>query len=131
MPRRSLRACSRPGCPNLVRRGRCEDHEKQMQQEYDSQRGSSAQRGYGARWQRLRQIFLNANPLCADPFCLHANNGEIIAAIEVDHIVPKRHGGTDIVKNLQALCKPCHSRKTAEENNTWGRGVSISGASAS
>ena len=74
---------------------------------------------------------MREEPLCADPFCLHANNGEVVAVTEVDHIVPKREGGTDEESNLQALCKSCHSRKTAEESNTRGRGVAISGASAS
>jgi 5-methylcytosine-specific restriction endonuclease McrA len=28
----------------------------------------------------------------------------------VDHIVPKRQGGTDEVTNLRTLCASCHSR---------------------
>ena len=42
-------------------------------------------------------------------------------ATEVDHIVPKSAGGTDAMDNLQALCKSCHSRKTAKEGR-WGKG---------
>lgn len=51
-------------------------------------------------------MYLRANPLCVE--C----DG---AATEVDHIVPKSQGGTDEWGNLQALCKSCHSRKTARQ----------------
>lgn len=29
----------------------------------------------------------------------------------VDHIVPRRHGGSDVVDNLQLLCSACNSTK--------------------
>jgi 5-methylcytosine-specific restriction endonuclease McrA len=32
---------------------------------------------------------------------------------QVDHIITKARGGTDDPSNLQALCRECHSRKTA------------------
>jgi|SRR5215831_12199489 len=32
-------------------------------------------------------------------------------ALEVDHIVPRNHGGTDDVTNLQALCYSCNAMK--------------------
>ena len=32
-----------------------------------------------------------------------------------DHIKPRSLGGTDELRNLQWLCEPCHSRKTARE----------------
>jgi 5-methylcytosine-specific restriction endonuclease McrA len=31
--------------------------------------------------------------------------------LEIDHIVPIRHGGTHDPNNLRALCQPCNSRK--------------------
>jgi len=34
---------------------------------------------------------------------------------DVDHIVPVALGGTDDLSNLQALCKPCHRRKTSSD----------------
>lgn len=30
---------------------------------------------------------------------------------EVDHVVPRSHGGTDDLDNLQVLCRPCNRRK--------------------
>lgn len=82
------------------------------QAESDARRGTAASRGYGGRWQRLRLMFLRANPLCAH--CLEA--GRVSAATDVDHVLARRNGGTDDWDNLQPLCHSCHSRKTAREN---------------
>jgi ATP adenylyltransferase len=37
-------------------------------------------------------------------------------AIEVDHIVPRKHGGEDDVTNLQALCFKCNANKGARDD---------------
>lgn len=123
MPRRAARPCKAPGCPNLVRGqgAYCEEHSKQQKTKSDAQRGTAAQRGYGARWRRLRKMFLAENPLCADPFGVHAERGETVAASQVDHIVAKSRGGTDDWDNLQSLCRSCHDRKTKLE--AYGRVV--------
>lgn len=62
-------------------------------------------------------MVLARQPVCADPFGIHAERGEVVVATEVDHIVPKRLGGRDEIENLQALCKSCHSRKTMMERS--------------
>lgn len=36
---------------------------------------------------------------------------------EVDHIVPLALGGTNGLKNLQALCVPCHTQKTRDQRH--------------
>jgi len=78
-------------------------------------RASSARRGYGRTWQRLRLMVLRRDALCVA--CGKA------AAVEVDHKRAKRDGGIDSLENLQGLCKSCHSRKTARE--TWGGGSKL------
>lgn len=37
-------------------------------------------------------------------------------AIEVDHIVPRKHGGEDNLTNLQALCFKCNANKGARDD---------------
>jgi diadenosine tetraphosphate (Ap4A) HIT family hydrolase len=37
-------------------------------------------------------------------------------AIEVDHILPRKHGGEDDLTNLQALCFKCNANKGARDN---------------
>jgi 5-methylcytosine-specific restriction enzyme A len=58
-----------------------------------------------------RQRFLEAQPLCA-----HCEaRGFVIAAVEVDHIVPLFKGGADDIENMQGLCRPCHDKKTRDD----------------
>jgi 5-methylcytosine-specific restriction protein A len=65
---------------------------------------------YGRRWRAVRELFLAKNPVCAK--C-----SGITAATEVDHVIP--HRGDQAIfwseANWMALCKACHSRKTAKE----------------
>lgn len=42
--------------------------------------------------------------------------------LEVDHIIPKLHGGKDIYKNLQLLHRHCHDSKTALDNKKLSYG---------
>lgn len=80
-----------------------------IHREHDAKRGNSAARGYGGSWRRLRKLVLAEVPVCQAPGC-------DALATEVDHITPLARGGTHARENLQSLCKPCHSRKTATED---------------
>ena len=72
-------------------------------------RESAAKRGYGRRWRNLRAAYLKSHPLCVHCAAL----GDVEASTQVDHVVPRRKGGTDADDNLQALCDTHHSQKTA------------------
>ena len=84
----------------------------------EKDRGSSTQRGYGYRWQLIREIHLRKHPLCVH--CEAA--GRFTPATELDHIQP--HKGDKVLfweqTNRQGLCKSCHSRKTASEDGGFG-----------
>lgn len=74
---------------------------------------TTAQRGYGGKWQRYRLKFLEAHPLCV----MCEAQGRVTAANVVDHIIDHR-GDPKLFwdkKNWQPLCKPCHSEKTAAD----------------
>ena len=119
MPRRSPRGCLTPGCPNLAPSGQsyCPIHQAQQDKAYDQARGSPAQRGYDARWRRIRAGHLRRHPNCVDPFGIHDT---LMRATDVDHIIPRVEGGTDHEDNLQSLCHACHSRKGTIGGRRWG-----------
>ena len=76
----------------------------------EAKRPSSAKRGYDRKWRLIRASFLKAHPLCACG----------ARAVEADHLIPLRQGGTHAWSNLRPLCKPCHSRKTATQDGGFG-----------
>ena len=131
MSRRPGHPCKKPGCAAIVGAGDgayCAEHARPLPPGgYDEQRPSAARRGYGRRWQRLRAMFLSANPICKDPDSRHC--GEVRPATDVDHITPKAQGGRYVWENLQPLCPSCHSAKTATQSSGWatGKGDRISG----
>jgi 5-methylcytosine-specific restriction enzyme A len=86
--------------------------------QYDKHRGSSHERGYGSRWRKYRESFLQEHPLCKT--C--GDSGILEASTVVDHIIPHQ-GDPDLFwnpDNHQALCTSCHSRKTAKEDGGFG-----------
>lgn len=96
--------CCAPGCNRLTHSRYCDQHPHY----YDRQRPSVKERGYsGKPWQAVRKQVLDRDVWCSD--C------KISPADTVDHIVPKAKGGTDQLQNLRALCKSCHSKRTARD----------------
>jgi 5-methylcytosine-specific restriction protein A len=84
-------------------------------------RPTAAQRGYGARWQKASQAWLNEHPIAVDYFGEHG--GRVYAAEVVDHIKPHK-GDMKLFwdsSNWQGLTKRDHDRKTATEEGGWGR----------
>ena len=94
----------------------------------DARRGSSAERGYGGRWQRARREFLNRpeNVFCR--MCLA--DGREVRATVVDHVTPHR-GDYELMwdeTNWQSLCAAHHSRdKQSFEKTGRVKGVNLDG----
>ena len=112
------RPCNYPGCSKLTSASRCDRHKKQERQEYDKRRGYPAARGYRYNWRITSRIYLGRNPLCVE--CIKQRR--VVTATVTDHIVP--HKGDPALfwdpNNWQALCKPCHDKKTALHDGRWG-----------
>ena len=89
MPRRPNTPCKHPGCGRLVPYGTmyCEEHKPLHQHD----RKTTAEKGYGSRWQKARAVYLQSHPLCVR--CLA--KGRYVKATVVDHIIPTE--GSEIV----------------------------------
>ncbi len=117
MPTRAPRICAH--CARVVAFGTtcpCRTaHEASRRAEYDKSRPTSAQRGYGADWRRVRDEVLAEHPQCATPGC-HAR------AVEVHHLRSvRKYPHLRLEKsNLSPLCKRCHSSTTAIEQGWAG-----------
>ena len=107
MPKKCKHPCSYPGCPNLTDSRYCKIHKQ-------PDRPSAAKRGYNSKWRRLSKQYLRKHPMCVR--CLQ--QGRYVPATVVDHIIPHR-GNLALMwdeSNWQALCKPCHDKKTWTED---------------
>ena len=91
-----------------------------------SERLTSAQRGYGSKWQQAREAWLRKHPLCR----MCSELGRVVPATVVDHIVPHR-GDMRLFwdsSNWQSLCKTCHdSHKQRAEKSGAVVGCDLSG----
>ena len=68
--------------------------------------------GYRENW------FNNAIPFMGKYKCQHCGEWFPKSQIDVDHIIPKKYGGTDDLYNLQGLCKHCNRSKQADLDKT-------------
>jgi 5-methylcytosine-specific restriction protein A len=116
VPDRCSRPCPGRGprrgrCPNLIRAEslcpECRVYEKQDVKRYDTERGNSGERGYDARWQKVRDMKANRNPLCE--LCLPKIERPMDM---VHHIEPiETHPELRLVMdNLLSVCAACHER---------------------
>lgn len=65
MPKKPLRPCSHPGCPNLCEGQFCEPHRVGERRKYDKyERSSDVNRKYGRAWKRIRDRYAAEHPLC-------------------------------------------------------------------
>jgi 5-methylcytosine-specific restriction protein A len=81
---------------------------------------TTAERGYGYRWQQERGRYLRLNPLCI----MCNERGIVRASTVVDHKIA--HRGDQALfwdlENWQALCKPCHDSHAQRRDNAFNRG---------
>jgi len=102
-PRRPPSPCIEPDCPRLVQSGaRCGDH------------ALANGNRYAGEWRTIRAQYLVAHQSCEWAGCE-------MAATVVDHIDGSGPSGDNGWRNLQALCQPCHARKTAVNDGGFGR----------
>lgn len=94
------RPCPTPACPNLQP---CPAHPRTWRVHPD--RGTTAERGYGARHRRWRAMVLARDPICRA--C-----GRVPSTV-ADHVIPLHAGGDWSLENGQGLCRACHARKSA------------------
>lgn len=118
MPSKPLRPCNKVGCTELTQSRYCKQHEVSVVKQYDKERGTAAQRGYGSRWRKARNTFLSHHPLCVE--C--ERNGRAVPATVVDHIIAHK-GNTSLFwdkNNWQSMCSTCHNRKTVRSDGGFG-----------
>jgi 5-methylcytosine-specific restriction enzyme A len=81
-----------------------------------STKQSASARGYDRKWQKESKAFLAEHPLCQCPDCDDGRKRSTAATV-VDHRIPHRGDMTLFWdrSNWQAMAKPCHDRKTQQE----------------
>jgi 5-methylcytosine-specific restriction protein A len=114
VPDRAPRQCGYHGCPIMRPCPAHVDPATAKAKDLETHRDPNVRRLYASKeWKYLRDQQLDSFPLCQS----HGEAGKDVPAEEVDHIV--RHRGDPNLffdpANLQSLCHPCHSRKTALE----------------
>ena len=58
---------------------------------------------------------LERKVLCEQQYNCNDCGKQLDEYFQIDHIVRRADGGTNDRENLQALCQPCHAKKTQRE----------------
>lgn len=110
MPRKPLKPCKVPYCPNLTSGMYCEVHSglgKKSSSDYERhRRDPEHKKRYGSKWQKVRRRYISMHPYCEKCF----QNGIFREVDEVHHIRPLVDGGTNEDDNLMSLCRSCHAK---------------------
>lgn len=108
-----MKCCAHPGCPVLVRKGRCTTHSQQQ----DRARGTAQERGYDSLWANYSRNFRLEHPVCGEKAdgsldAVHSRcvqRGLTTPAECVDHTVPLSHGGSKWnPANHMSACQACN-----------------------
>ena len=120
MPSSSPRACSRAGCAayscaddNCLDKRQATHRPPQQADPHERGKYSRSNAYNNSRWRKVRQAQISKAPLCQR--CLSFDL--VTIATDADHQTPHR-GNNKLMwdsKNLQSLCRSCHSWKTQEE----------------
>lgn len=127
MPRKPLKPCKYPGCPNLTGGQFCPEHRKKADRDYNRFYRDPAhkERYHTAAWHTIRATQLARHPLCE--MCMA--EGRYVKATLVHHRVPLAEGGTNAPENLCSLCAAHHTalhnkmRRDAGGSSTAGKTV--------
>ena len=119
MSQKPLQVCNEPGCNQLARAYRCEQHSRESNRSKSARRATGHEKAYNYKWGKASKKYRKHNPLCVS--C--QLSGRTSAASCVDHIIPHR-GSDDLFwdkGNWCSLCWRCHSAKTRREDSlsTW------------
>lgn len=108
MPRKPKKPCPYQGCPELIEDGSyCKKYQRDVNRYYEKyKRDPLTKKRYGSKWWKIRNWYINDNPLCEQ--CL--KDGGFTKEQEVHHILPLRCWWNRDKSNLISLCKSCHSR---------------------
>lgn len=117
------RDCKHPGCRTAIHpcrenRGYCSRHlwdaneqQRRKRMARDKRRGHQPSKYMRPAWRKIRKQQLEREPQCRKCGA---------QASHVDHVVAKAQGGSDEGRNLQSLCRACHSRKTTSRDGGFG-----------
>lgn len=116
MARAPRRPCKHPGCAELTYSPTrlCEIHRKEAHKAYTRYNRTPEERRFYASktWKQIR-----AKQLFASPSCMECGKPANI----VDHLIPRKDGGSDEPANLRSLCRSCHSKATVKHDGGYGK----------
>lgn len=115
MPYRIPHPCDHPGC---IHRKPCPTHSKQKQRAYDRARGTAAQRGYDAAWQKLSDDYSAEHPTCE-----RCGRPRVTVSTPQRKRDPVHHRKTVreaphlrlVWTNCEAVCQSCHNAEHPKE----------------
>jgi 5-methylcytosine-specific restriction protein A len=92
----------------------CDQHKSKQRGKGEYPRTSDTNQTYDKAWREVRNLYLAHHQICE--LC------GMRQASEVHHVIAVEDGGARLEEsNLQALCKPCHSRLTIRSPRGFGR----------